>query len=681
VAEALGGGRVESVKIYGVQSFVCRDGDKNYVVCSALGHLYAISDSFPRRDVYPTFDLEWFPINQIDKRSGRGQNRLLAIRKLAANASFFINACDFDVEGQTIGYNILRYACDGKEDAALRAKFSTLTKEELIAAISDAKADVGAGLAKAGRARHALDFIWGINISRALAVSLAISDSGYRTISMGRVQGPTLAFVVEREIVIRNFVPTPYWKVVGLFDKDGSRFEAPHKTVKFLRKIDAESVSRRCEGKVGVVSKLTKSVFSEAPPAPFNTGDLQKEAYRVFGYPPSKTMRLAQRLYLDALISYPRTNSQKLPPTIRYEETLSRLAGFGEYASLVEELKKRKLRPREGDKVDSAHPAIYPTGEHPGKTLFPQELKLFDMIVRRFLACFAEDAVRERTNAEIQVGEDIFGLTGRRTLRSGWIKYYSKYTGVEDRSMPKLSELDELGVVKVNCDEMFESRSARFNQGSLLEKMERESIGTKATRADIISTLISRGYMAGNSIEATDLGLSIIEIMREYSPQIISTSLTRETERELEEIENGTGDETGLIEKSIRLLAKQTALLKASEAEIGKEMKRSASETTISQSTIGPCPICKTGRLRIIRSAKTRKRFVGCTNYSHGCRASAPLPQRGTISLTGAICNECGWPVIYVRYGRYPWRLCINTQCKSKGQRKTDAVQTLRTKG
>jgi DNA topoisomerase-1 len=677
VAEALAGGTVESTRVHGVETFTCRDGDKNYVVCSALGHLYAISDSFPRRDVYPTFDLEWFPVNQIDKRSRKAQSRILAIRRLAANASYFINACDFDVEGQTIGYNLLRYACDGKEDVALRAKFSTLTKEELIAAISGAKVGVGAGLAKAGRVRHVLDFVWGINISRALAVSLATSDSGYRTISMGRVQGPTLAFVAEREIEIRNFVPTPYWKIVGLFDKDGFRFEAPHAIGRFLKKVDAESVKSRCEGKAGIVSRLTKSVFRDPPPAPFNTGDLQKEAYRVFGYSPSKTMRLAQRLYLDALISYPRTDSQKLPPAIKYEEILSRLGALREYTNLVEELMKRELRPREGGKVDQAHPAIYPTGEHPKKVLYSQELKLFDLIVRRFFACFAEDAVRERTSAEINVEEDRFTLTGRRILSSGWIRYYSKYAGVDEKPMPKLSESERLGVARIDCDEMFESRPARFNQGSLLEKMEREGIGTKATRADIISTLIGRGYIVGKGIEATDLGLSVIEIMREYSPQIISTSLTRETEKELEEIENGAGDETELIEKSIGLLAKQTALLKASEIEIGKQMSRSVSETTASQNTIGPCPVCKTGRLRIIRSAKTRKRFVGCTNYSHGCRASAPLPQRGTITLTGSSCSDCGWPVIYVRYGRHPWRLCVNMRCKSKGRQKTNAMQTL----
>src|SRR5208337_3667912 len=102
-------------------------------------------------------------------------------------------------EGETIGHNILRYACGGKEDVALRAKFSTLTKEELVTAFGDAAVGTGAGLASAGRARHLLDFVWGINLSRALSGSLSTVYSGYRTVSMGRVQGPTLAFVVERE--------------------------------------------------------------------------------------------------------------------------------------------------------------------------------------------------------------------------------------------------------------------------------------------------------------------------------------------------------------------------------------------------------------------------------------------------------------------------------------------------
>jgi DNA topoisomerase-1 len=296
--------------------------------------------------------------------------------------------------------------------------------------------------------------------------------------------------------------------------------------------------------------------------------------------------------------------------------------------------------------------------------------------VRRFLVCFANDAIRERVSAEIKVGEYLFRLSGRRTLKSGWMRYYTKYTGIEDRAIPSLKKDDVLSVVKVDCSEKFELGPQRYNQSSLLEKMEREGIGTKATRAETISTLISRGYVSGDSLVATELGISVVETMQEYCPQIISTSLTRETEGALEEVERGEADGTALIEGAVDLLSGQIERLKLNELEIGRRMNDSAVQTSISQSVLGPCPVCKTGRLRVIRSFKTKKRFVGCTNYPTGCRASAPLPQRGTIKATNRPCKVCGWPVVYIRAGRYPWRLCVNINCPSKGENRY-AVQAV----
>jgi DNA topoisomerase-1 len=692
VADALAEDGVEPLVVNGVQVLRLRREGRDYVVCSALGHLYAISDSFRHREVYPVLDLEWYPAHTIDKDAKGVGKRLLAIQRLARGATSFVNACDFDVEGETIGHNILRYACGGVQDVAVRAKFSTLTKEELVEAFASAKAGVGSGLAKAGRARHAVDFMWGINLSRALSGSLSTAYSGYRTISMGRVQGPTLGFVVKREVEIRSFVPTPYWTVAALFEREGVRFEAPSAVPRFERKVDAEAMRDGCQGKAARVSTLSRSIFKQPPPTPFDTGDLQKEAYRSFGFTPSRTLQIAERLYLDALISYPRTSSQKLPPSIRYRDILSNLGGMQEYGSAVRELLAGELRPREGEKVDQAHPAIYPTGERPRRSLDPWERKLFDLVVRRFLATFAADAIRERISADIEVhGGHAFRTTGRRTLRPGWMRYYAKYTGVEDRDVPSLKEGDALSVLRVDCEERFESPPPRYNQSSLLEKMEKESIGTKATRAETISTLIGRGYVSGDGLVASDLGISVFETMQEYCPQIVSTALTRETEAALEEVERGDGgDGTDLLERAIDMLSKQVERLKENEPGIGRMMNESATETSVAQSVLGPCPVCKTGRLRVIRSFKTKKRFVGCTNYPAGCRASAPLPQRGTVKAASKPCRSCGWPVVYVRTGRrYPWRLCVNVGCPDKvkkgtaggKEKKEDAVQALQKMG
>lgn len=676
VAEALADGHPVSTMVNGVEVHIFRRGVTNYVVCSAIGHLYGLADSFSQRETYPVFDLEWYPANLVDKRLRGVQKRIGSIKQLAKRANSFINACDYDAEGETIGDNILRYACGGMEGVALRAKFSTLTKDELISSFAEAKAGTGEGLARAGRTRHVLDFLWGINLSRALSTSVNASSLGYKTISMGRVQGPTLGFVVRRELEIQTFVPSPYWTLTGHFERDGNCFEAPSVRGRYLKKTEAESTKAECEGQPGVVNEVVRSVFKERPPPPFNTGDLQKEAYRVFGYSPTKTLQTAERLYLGALISYPRTGSQKLPPSIGYRDILLKLGGISEYADISRELLAGRLSPSEGEKIDRAHPAIYPTGDRPGRQLGMHETRIYDLIVRRFFACLGEDAIRERVSLNIDVNGNEFGLTGRRTLKSGWMKYYRTYSGVEDRTIPKLAKGDALTVIGVDCEEKFEPSPSRYNQSSLLDRMEKEVIGTKATRAETIAILMARGYIAGDPVTATELGISIVETMQEYCPKIVSTELTRETERELEEIEEGKMDGTETIERVIAILLKQIEVLKANEPNIGSEIGEAAVQSKNSFDILGACPVCKTGKLRMIRSRKTGKRFVGCTGFSDGCRASAPLPQRGSIKVAAKACAKCGWPIVYVRLRRFPWKLCVNLACEGKvGTR--NAMQTL----
>jgi DNA topoisomerase-1 len=665
VTEALAEEDLRTITVSGVEAFTFKRGGSRYVVCSASGHLYGLSDSISQREVYPVFDLEWYPTDLVDKKSRRIRQRIASIRRLAEKADSFINACDYDAEGETIGDNILRYACGGKEKSARRARFSTLTKDELVSSFDEAKTGTGAGLAEAGRTRHVLDFLWGINLSRALSTSVNSTSPGYRTISMGRVQGPTLGFVVQREIEIRSFIPLPYWSVTGLFEKDGVRFEAPSLRGRFMVKSEAESVRKSCEGKTAVVTDITKSVFRERPPPPFNTGDLQKEAYRLFGFSPSRTLQVAERLYLNALISYPRTSSQKLPRSIGYKTILTRLGRIREYADDCAELSIGERSPREGERTDFAHPAIHPTGDSP-RHLPSYEAKVFDLIVRRFLACFGDDAVRERSNLKIDAHGNEFGITRIRTLKQGWMKQYGKHSRENSEAFANLLKGDVLTTLRVDCEERLESPPPRYNQSTLLERMEQEEIGTKATRAETITTLVDRGYATDNPIEATELGISLLEMMQEYCPKIVSTELTRETERELEDIESGKTDGAKVIENAITILSRQIELLKSSEANVGAQIGTAAVQNRYARVVIGRCPTCKAGDLVVIRSRKTRKRFVGCTNYPQGCRASAPLPQRGYIKPTAKPCPKCGWPVIFVRMGRYPWKLCVNLACESK---------------
>ena len=668
VSEALSGGEFRAEQVEGTTVFRFNRKGEEFAVCAAQGHLYGVSDPSRERTVYPVFDVEWYASDLVDEDSASAARRISAVRKLASRASKFVNACDFDVEGETIGYNLLRYACAGKETSALRATFSTLTEEDLVKAFDGLEPQAGLGLARAGRARHAIDFVWGVNLSRALSQSALGFGHRYRTVSIGRVQGPTLGFVVEREREIGAFVPVPYWKAAGTFEKGGKRFTAGYAKDRIETKQSAEKIKEECLGREAVATTVRRNIAQVGPPAPFNIGDLQKEAYRAFGYTPSRTLQIAERLYLGALISYPRTGSQRLPPSINYRGIVQSLGKIPEYSTYATELLKENPKPVQGAKSDAAHPAIHPTGQKPKRPLDASESAVFDLVVRRFLAAFGPSARRELAETVLEVGKYEFRLSGGRTVFPGWMKYYGRYAGYRDVEVPTVSEGERFRVVDVALEEKFDQKPPRYNQSTLLEKMEREGIGTKATRAEIIATLVERGYVSGQNMEATDLGLAVVETMAEYAPSIISTELTREIESKLEAVELRGGDEGELLRETVRSIVGELAELNANEEAVGREIDSAVTTSLAKSFALGKCPVCKTGELRIIRSKATKKRFVGCSNYSSGCRASAPLPQKGTLRAASKPCERCSWPIVYVMGGRRPWRLCVNPSCPGKAK-------------
>ena len=270
----------------------------------------------------------------LEQRNGKGKKTatravqiIRTISLLSQQATRFVHACDYDQEGEVIGYNILEYACKNKYESSLRAKFSTLTDEEIRNSF-DNLLKPSKGLAEAGRSRHMIDFIYGVNLSRALTQSFKVSNDGkrYCNLSIGRVQGPALAFVVDREMEIRKHVPEPYWIIYGEFEKNGHIIKAHYYQQKINTLSQATSIVSACANEDGVVRGIEHQKATLKAPTPFNLGDLQKEAFRVFKFSPSYTLTIAERLYIEALISYPRTSSQKLPKSINYKKIISALS-------------------------------------------------------------------------------------------------------------------------------------------------------------------------------------------------------------------------------------------------------------------------------------------------------------------------------------------------------------------
>ncbi len=668
IAQALGDPKVS--RSAGVSVYDVTRGGARFIIASALGHLYGVADVTANRSVYPVLDLKWAPV----PKNPRAARAIKVISDLAKDASTFVHACDYDQEGEVIGHSILEYACGGKYGKSRRAKFSTLTDEE----IRDSFANLtppNAGLAQAGRARHMLDFLYGINLSRALSRSFKVARGGYHNLSIGRVQGPTLAFAVDREFEIRLHVPDPYWTVAANLARAAKEFTAQYEKSKIEMLSEASGIRDACTGAGAVVTGVETRKVTLRAPTPFNVGDLQREAYRVLKISPGYTLAIAEKLYLLALISYPRTSSQKLPASIGYAKIISGLSNIGSYGRLTSILLSRgNLVPNEGKLSDPAHPSIYPTGVTPRSKLGGLEFKIYDLIVKRFLATFGDPAATQRTDVSIDIAGNVFKAEGVATLYDGWMVFYRPYVNFIQRSLPEVQTGDKVENLGIEMQEKFTQPPRRYNQASLLERMEHEQIGTKATRADIIATLFKRNYVAASreGIGVTDLGLAVIESMKEYVPLIISTDLTRDLEERLERIELGTGDSVSAIEPAVDRLVESLASFMEREAEIGGKIGDAAFSDRAKAAIIGKCPLCKTGSLRMITSRKTRKRFVGCTNYAEGgCRASAPLPQRGGIRTTGKACKQCGWPIIGVVFARRSkqWRICVNMACPSKKQK------------
>ena len=651
-------GRVDK---QGVPVYEAHSRHETIFVCSALGHLYAV-DSRTRtsRRFYPVWDFEWKPKHLIDKKSARLARWIQVISVLAEKADRFINACDYDVEGSLIGYTILRYACQSADSKAQRMKFSTMTERELKTAYKALASHLDMSLVEAGRSRHEIDWLYGINLSRLLTESALKQNRGYSTLSTGRVQGPTLKFVVDREMEIQCFTPAPFWTIEASVTKDGQDYSLEYEKEKTSTLVEAEQVVRDCKGAILEVEGAESRNTQQSPPYPFDLSSLQSEAYRHFGYTPSRTLALAERLYLEALISYPRTSSQKLPPDIGYMEILRGISNFAQYRSLASKLTvQASLRPNQGPKEDSAHPAVYPTGERPKRLLLQPEANLLDLIVKRFMAAFGETSLRESSKLTLKNEPHRFFVRGSRIVGEGWIEFYKPYASEDSQTLPELKVGDRIPLAKIQATQMLTEPPPRYNPSSLLRKMEDENIGTKATRAEIIEILYRRGYIKNIRIEATPLANKIINLLDKYCPQIIDPAFTAKLETAMDNIQTLLTTRSQVLAETVDYLRPIMLNLISKEDEIGSQLAEVVVSQRIARQTFDyPCPQCRSN-LKVIRSRSSGKRFIGCTGYEKGCRFTLPLPQFGNLSITQIRCKVFGFQLVQTRTkGRRPMTSC-----------------------
>ncbi|MEK6932927.1 MAG: DNA topoisomerase I, partial [Nanoarchaeota archaeon] len=450
---------------------------KKIIVGCAVGHLFGLKETNGKGWVYPVFDYGWFPTYEVNKQAKYTKDYIDTLKKLTKEAENYYNFCDVDTEGELIFRNILRFIC--KKDNAKRAYFSTLTKKDLLKAFETAKDTINIGLAEAGETRHILDWLHGINLSRALTLALKKAQNGFKVLSIGRVQGPTLNLIVQKEKEISAFKPVPYWEISLTGKADKKEILAWHKISEFWKKEEAEKVLKNTKGKKAFVNNTKESELTQEAPFPFDLTTLQLEAYRNFGMNPKESLAIAQKLYVAGLISYPRTSSQQIPDSIDMKEIFTKMLESS-YKNFVKELLKTKLIPNNGKKTDPAHPAIIITGELPGK-IPEREHKIYDLIAKRTFATYGESAKRKSLSVEIDCNKEIFIAKGILTIYPGWHKYYAPYSDLKEIELPELNNGDEILKPKI---EMFEKETQpprRYSPASLVKELESRHLGTKAT--------------------------------------------------------------------------------------------------------------------------------------------------------------------------------------------------------
>ncbi len=730
IARILSGGEIKAVRRGREIYYTFEKEGKKYFVVPLRGHILELDygEEFKR---WSLENLQLL-VDAEPKKLVKEKSIAKILKELGKKADEIIIATDYDREGELIGVEALSLISSNVP--VKRAKFSALTREEITRAFENL-VNINYNLASAAEARQHIDLAWGAALTRF--ISLASGRRGKEFLSVGRVQSPTLALIVEREKEIEGFVPKTYWNILAKFQKK-SVFQASHEGNPFWKEEEANAILEKLSGeKEGTVVDFSDEIKRVRPPAPFNTTEFLSEATKL-GFSAARAMRIAEELYMGGYISYPRTDNTVYPKSLNINAILKSLEKSS-FAQEVRELQKERRRvPTRGKKESKDHPPIVPTR---GAKLSGERGAIYELVVRRFLATLAPDMEYEELRARIDVKGEIFLAEGKKIVKEGWLKYYT-YATFKESKLPSLSLGDKVKLKNVEKEEKQTKPPSRYTQSSLVKEMERLNLGTKSTRAEIIQKLFDRGYIRGNPIRPTRIGRALIETLKKNDVQVIKPDMTAKLEIDMDKIESGEIKKEDVVDESKKML--QEVLSNLNVSSVGKEM-RDSMRYKIGECPDGgtlfylerkrlvvceksnetrfynlpktghveildkKCPVCglplikvirrgqspevrclnpkceynrkrdvvgrcpKCGGDLVIRQSRNGKRFIGCSNYPQ-CDVTYPLPQKGQVIPTGEVCPYCGAPLIIIRRkGKKDWKICPNMDCEYNRRKKDEA--------
>jgi DNA topoisomerase-3 len=592
----------------------------DHLITWAVGHLVQLAEPDEYDDRYKKWRMADLPIVpprfKLVVRDERSQKQMTAVSTLLRrdDVERVVNACDAGREGELIFAYLYEYAQSDKP--VERLWLSSMTEEAMREAFGSLRpgADL-TPLREAAKSRSEADWIVGMNATRAATIRLRSSFDG--AVSLGRVQTPTLAILARREEEIRAFVPEKYWLVDGGFEADGQRTYQGRfhdgAQPRLGSAEEAQAIADAVRGRRGRITKLEKTKRTERAPLLYDLTSLQRDANTRFGFSARRTLAAAQRCYEEhKALTYPRTNSRYLTSDMVAEvkPTVRKVGRRPEYRAAAEYVAGLDLLPLGrvvADEKVADHHAIIPTnGDHAVERMNDDDRRIYDLVVRRFLAIFHPDAVFENTRVETTVEQRVFRTRGRVLLVPGWRGVYGELAEGEaagdddeggDQQLPRLVRDEEVDTREAEVLERETKPPRRYSDASLLgametagklvddeearEAMKESGIGTPATRAAIIERLIDVGYVErdARSLVVTEKGLNVIRLLDEHP--LTSPALTGEWEHRLARIEHGE-------ERRERFMADIARFAGSTVGELDAKLK----DIRIPRANLGPCPVC-----------------------------------------------------------------------------------------
>jgi DNA topoisomerase-1 len=653
IAYILSNGTNRAQRIGKIPVYDFKRNDEEWRILGLKGHIINLDfpPNYRRWQANPPHELITVePCKQISEKPIAE-----ALRQLVKHNPEMIVATDFDREGELIGVEAVVLSKKYNENLTYikRAKFSAITNNEIQRAFSHLL-EIDYNLADAGEARQIIDLIWGVVLTRF--ISLTSRRLGREFLSIGRVQSPTLALIVEREKAIQSFTPEAYWRIIARLKKD-TLFLAIHIQERFTDEQKAQAIFEKVkDAKEATVHELSIETKEDFPPAPFNTTSFLQAA-SALRFSASHAMEIAEGLYMAGLISYPRTDNTVYPPSLNLKNILEKLKNSRFKNDVEEIIKNGRERPTRGKKKTTDHPPIHPVGPSNSKNLSSEQEKIYELICRRFLATLAKNAVTESTKAIFDINGEKFSAQGFKILEHNWRKIYP-YFKENKKELPSLGKDEIIPITSIKLSREETKPPKRYSQGELLAKMESLSLGTKSTRHEIISKLYARKYLTGTPPQPTSTAIAVVDSLNNC--EVIKPQMTATLEENMNFIAEGKKTLDNTVKESRDMLTKVMQDLEKNKEKIRTNIQQAHQQ----QNYMGKCPNCE--KPLIVRTSKRGKRFVGCTGYPD-CKTTYPLPQKGGIQLTDEVCPECRTSIIKIKNkGKKAWQICLSQDCPTK---------------